>query len=240
MLGRFAARHLIQFNQDWERTFTSSVPWTETKKALTVRWCTPLLYSSTVLSWCVLLHKHTPIWACSRFCVQYGLFTAFHYYLDVLYISKPCVSVKQSPHSNFILITNHTHSALYLKGTAGLKTQSFIKTAVMAFCQRWPQHRRPFGLIQCSLSPLEASPWKSYGHFLGHQRVQQKWPDCKNGLCAAICFAINNGWVTTSFKIIKLLDGSKMKTCIYTETVELMNSSPSQNEASQTEGVRRY
>lgn len=176
------------------------------------------LYTFTpALSWCVFLCKHILIWACLRFCVQYGLFTAFHYYLNVLYISKPCVSVKQSSHSNFILITNHTHSALYLKGTVGVKTQSFIKTIMMAFCQQWPQHGWPFGLIQCSLSHLEASPWKSYGHFLGHQWVQLKWPDCKNGLCAAICFAINNGWVTMLFKIIKLLDGSKMKTCAYTQ-----------------------
>lgn len=135
----------------------------------------------------------------------------------VLYISKPCVSVKQSSHSYFIFITNHTHAALYLKGTVGVKTQCFIKTIPMAFCQQWPLHSQPFGLIQCSLSHLEASPWRSYGHFLGHQWVQLKWSDCKNGLCAAICFAINNGWVTTLFKIIKLLDGSKMKTCAYTQ-----------------------
>lgn len=38
-------------------------------------------------------------------------------------------------------------------------------------------------------------------------------PLVKNGLCAAICFAINNGWVAMLFRIIKLSDGSKMKTC---------------------------
>lgn len=170
---------------------------------------------SPALSWCAFLWMQRPIWFYSRVCVQYRLFTAFHYHLSVLYISKPCVSVKQS--SNSILITNHTHSALYLKGTGGVKTQCFIKTIVMAFCQQWPQPSQPFGLIQCSLSHLEASPWRSYSHFLGHQWVQLKWFNCKNGLCAAICFAINNGWVTTLFKIIKLLNSSEMKTCAYTQ-----------------------
>lgn len=163
------------------------------------------------------MYTYTSVPSCSGFCVQYWISTAFHYDLNVLYISKPSVSVKQSSHSNFILITKHTHSALYLKGTVGVKTQSFIKTISMAVSQRWPRHSRPFGLIQCSLSHLEASPWRSNGHFLGHQRARLKWPDCKNGLCAAICFAINNGWVTTLFKIIKLLDGSKTRTCAYTE-----------------------
>lgn len=88
---------------------------------------------SSVLSWCVFLCKHILIRTCSRFRVQYRLFKAFHYYLSVLYISKPCVSVKQSSHSNFILITNHTHSALYLKGTVGVKTQRFIKTTAIGF-----------------------------------------------------------------------------------------------------------
>lgn len=127
------------------------------------------------------------------------------------------VSVKESSHSNPVLITNHTHAALYLKGTVGVKTQCFIETTAMAFCQQWPQPGQPFGLIQCSLSHLEASPWRSRGHFLGHQRAQLKWSDCKNGLCAAICFAINNGWVTMLLKIIKLLDGCKTKTCAYTQ-----------------------
>lgn len=163
------------------------------------------------------MHKHVLIGACSRFSLQYRLFTTFHYHPSVLYISKPWVSVKQSSHSNFLLITNHTHSALYLKGTVGVKTQCFIKTTVMAWRQQWPQPGQPFGLIQCSLSHLEASAWRSRGHFLGHQRVQLKWSDCKNGLCAAICFAINNGWVTVLFKIIKLLDSFKMKICAYTE-----------------------
>lgn len=36
--------------------------------------------------------KHEPIWAWSRFCVQYGLLEAFHYYPSVLYISKPGLS----------------------------------------------------------------------------------------------------------------------------------------------------
>lgn len=160
---------------------------------------------------------YSTIRACSRFCVQFRLFTAFHYYPSVLYISKPCVSVKQSSHSNFILITNHTRSALYLKGAGGVKTQCFIKTVAMAFCQQWPQPGQPFGLIHCSLSHLEASSWRSHGHFLDHQRAQLKWSDCKKGLCAAICFAINNGWVATLFKVIKLSDSSKMKTCAYTQ-----------------------
>lgn len=123
------------------------------------------------------------------------------------------VSVKQSSHCNSILITNHTHSALYLKGTVGVKTQCFIETTAMAVCQHWPQPSQPFGLIQCSLSHLAASRWRSHGHFLGHQWVQLKWSDCKNGLCAAICFAINNGWVIMLLKIIKVLDSCKMKTC---------------------------
>lgn len=171
------------------------------------------LYSlSPALTWCAFFCKHIPIWGCSRLWIRYRLLTAFHYYLSARYISKACVSVKQYSHSNFILITNHTHSALYLKGTGGVKTQCFIKTIVMAFCQQWPQPSQPFGLIHCSLSHLEASPWRSNGHFLDHQWAQLKWSNCKNGLCAAICFAINNGWVTTLFKLIKLLDSSKMKT----------------------------
>lgn len=87
---------------------------------LTVRWYILCAYSlSPALFWCELLGEHVLTPACSGFCVQYKLFTAFHYYLSVLYISEPRVSVKQSSHSNFILITNRTHSALYLKGTGG-------------------------------------------------------------------------------------------------------------------------
>lgn len=79
---------------------------------------------------------------------------------------------------SFSLLATHT-LALYLKGTGGVKTQSFIKTIMMASCQQWPQPSKPFGLKQCSLSHLEASPWRSHGRFRD-QRAQSKWSYCKN------------------------------------------------------------
>lgn len=54
--------------------------------------------------------------------------------------------------------------------------------------------------------------------FPGHQQVEVvRYKKSKKDLCAAICFVINNGWVTALFKIIKLLDSSKMETCAYTQ-----------------------
>lgn len=156
---------------------------------------------------------------CSGFCAQYrlshSLSSLSECVLYILYLSPVSQLNNLSIPILFSLLTTHTLPFI-LRVLWELK-QCFMKTIVMAFCQQWPQPSQPFGLIQCSLSHLEASPWRSYGHFLGHQWVQLKWSDCKNGLCAAICFAINNGWVTTLFKIIKLLDSSKMKTCAYTQ-----------------------
>lgn len=150
MLDNNAVCHRGCLNQACESLpspFQALIP----KTTVTVRWCAPFLLIFSPPQYVLVQASVYSI----------SLFAAFHYYPSGRYIPKHRVSVKQSPHSNFILITNHTHAALYLKRTGGVKTQCFIKTIVMAFGQRWPQPSQPFGLMRCSLSHFEASPWRS-------------------------------------------------------------------------------
>lgn len=79
---------------------------------------------------------------------------------------------------SFSLLTAHTLPFI-LRVPEGVKTQCYKKTIVMAFCQQWATARPTIGLILCSLSHLEASPWRSYGRSLDHQWAQLKWLDCK-------------------------------------------------------------
>lgn len=128
-----------------------------------------------------------------------------------VHISARCLSqtIPSVPIS-FSLWT--THAALYLQLTGGVKTQCFIKTIGVALGQRpWPQPRPTIPIMHCSLSHLEASPWRS-GSF--SPPVPLKWSNCKKWKrqCAAICFAINNGWVSTLLKLIKLSNSSTIKT----------------------------
>lgn len=123
-----------------------------------------------------------------------------------VHISARCLSqtIPSVPIS-FSLWT--THAALYLQHTRGVKTQCFIKTIGVALGQR----PRP--------QPLPTIPIVSFRGVSMKVRVIfstsaievvhcKKW----KRQCSAICFAINNGWVSTLLKLIKLSNSSTIKT----------------------------
>lgn len=170
-----------------------------------MQWYFPLIASS--------VFKYVPdsSWLCIA-----CLLAASHYYLSSLYLFETGASVKQSPQFQFRSHYEPRTLPFVFSATGGEggKTHCFVKTITVDL----GQHPLASVLANCSHNALLIDSFRSVSMKVrvifsttAIALVQLLKKKSKRK-CAAICFAINNGWVNTLFKLIKLLNSPTVKT----------------------------